>query len=277
MCRTILAHHMHHDVRPPMITDIESQIPVIHINPRHTCYHQCELSWESLGYWLLNTPTPTCPYHSCCALVVEQEFCSHFRDLVTEGDEEEEFLEDEFEPEECEYFVLEHRYERFEYLGYPREAIQILGEIPATWNEHFREVSGGWGSFFKRDRKLMAEWERIIFLACERLYWLEEDSSKHFLAYYDLYEFWPRDHPYIKAAEANVDRVQAKISEQKKQIYTLSAWAHRLPVEPPKSFESSWWLGIRKALESFTGSNNTTSSDVTGYDTTASDTTDHGE
>lgn len=239
---------MHHDVRSPMITDINDEFPSIYVNPRHTRHHRCELSWESLGNWLLNTPVPTCPYHSCCAPKVEIEFCPHFRQLVTD-DFEDYFVEGEFEPEECEYFQLDHRHERLEYLGVPN-ATEIVGELPATWHENFKYICGDWEEGFGRDRKHLPEWERRTFLACERLYVLESDANKHFSTYFDLSCFWPEGHPFRKTAKENVERAQAKIIEQKRQIYALTAWAQHLPPYPERDFTPTWWLGMRTAMRS---------------------------
>ncbi|RYP26559.1 hypothetical protein DL768_011699 [Monosporascus sp. mg162] len=135
MCRKVIIHRMHHDVRTPMTLDPDSHShshsyadadadadaaqpsgQTYYANPLRTSYHQCEVSLPPPGQWLLNSGgirgAGACEYHSCCAPVVETRLCA----AALGAPRPPHGLLD-IEPEECEGFVLEHRHHRLECFG----------------------------------------------------------------------------------------------------------------------------------------------------------------
>ncbi|KAI1097332.1 hypothetical protein F4804DRAFT_351776 [Jackrogersella minutella] len=238
MCRRILTHRMHHDVRTPMVTDIYADDPSIYVNSRHTCYHQCELSHPVPDQWLLCSPYPSCPYHSCCVLSVEVEFCADHCALVSSrlGIA---YPEGECEPEECASFVLEHLHERLEYFGHP-EAYST--SYPATWREDMQYFECDWQPWFKQDKTLLTKWEELLYLECENLYTLEQDAKTQFLAYRDLTQVWPSGHQQLDIAETNVEHTQTRLLEKKESIACLMNWAQGFRPECISGFIPIWWM-----------------------------------
>ncbi|RYP66825.1 hypothetical protein DL769_005920 [Monosporascus sp. CRB-8-3] len=133
MCRRIIIHRMHHDVRTPMTLDPDSHSHshshshadadaaqpsgrTYYANPLRTSYHRCEVSLPPPGQWVLNSGgirrAGACEYHSCCAPVVETRLCTA---ALGEPRPPHQLLD--IEPEECERFVLEHRHHRLECFG----------------------------------------------------------------------------------------------------------------------------------------------------------------
>ncbi|KAI2472849.1 hypothetical protein F4781DRAFT_291996 [Annulohypoxylon bovei var. microspora] len=240
MCRRILTHHMHHDVRTPMILDPSASNPALYANPRATPFHQCELRPPAPSQWLLGSGFPSCAYHSCCSVGVDVEFCAEYCAQLcqTFGIADPEAMA--CEPEECALFVAEHRHERLEYFGrpdaYPR------GWLPATWREDLRDVDCGWHAWFRRDVAHLGRWEELFFYECEHLHTLEQDAKTQFLVYRDLARFWPRGHRELVTAEANVEQAQKVLLEQKENVTRLMNWAQGLPCECLGGFVPVWWM-----------------------------------
>ncbi|RYO89399.1 hypothetical protein DL766_010426 [Monosporascus sp. MC13-8B] len=163
MCRRIIIHRMHHDVRSPMMLDPDShshshshanadaaQPPgrPYYANPLRTSYHQCEVSLPPAGQMLLNSGgirrAGACEYHSCCAPLVETRLCAAALGAPRPPHE----LLD-IEPEECEHFVLEHRHHH----------LNCFGMAPGLWydddddsHHHPEEVCGSGSDDKLRDR-----------------------------------------------------------------------------------------------------------------------------
>ncbi|RYP76249.1 hypothetical protein DL771_001868 [Monosporascus sp. 5C6A] len=125
MCRKIISHRMHHDVRTPMTLGPDSHSHshidadagrMYYVNPLRTSYHWCEVSLPPPGQWLVNSGgiriAGACEYHSCCAPVVETRLCA-----AALGAPRPPHQLLDVEPEECELFVLEHRHHRLECFG----------------------------------------------------------------------------------------------------------------------------------------------------------------
>ncbi|KAI0839898.1 hypothetical protein F5Y06DRAFT_264956 [Hypoxylon sp. FL0890] len=171
---------------------------------------------------------------------MEVDFCANFcAELALSGITD---PHEEFEPEECEHFVLEHRHVPFEYFGQPDG---YDTEFPATWHEEMREVHGDWLSWFKRDKAKVLEWEEKIFSECEILYLLEQDTKTHFLVYRDLIKVWPRGHPHLLAAEKNVEEAQKKLLQRKDTVSSLVNWAQGGSFEPMSKFMPVWQMRMR--------------------------------
>ncbi|KAI1141659.1 hypothetical protein F5Y05DRAFT_423385 [Hypoxylon sp. FL0543] len=245
MCKRTLVHRMHHDVRAPLIIDLYSDTPTVYANPRHTRYHQCELSRPPpLGKWLLNSPHLSCEYHSCCLLEMEVEFCADFSaKLALFGGADD--SDDEFEPEECEYFTIEHRHVRFEYFGQPDAYYNL--SVPSTWREDIRDLPADWFSGFKREKSMVSRWEEEILLQCEALHMLENDAKTHFLVYCDLIEIWPPRSPHLLSAESNLEKTQKQLIQRKEYISSLVSWARGGPSQPMSAFTPIWWRRMQNA------------------------------
>ncbi|KAI1416661.1 hypothetical protein F5Y13DRAFT_120238 [Hypoxylon sp. FL1857] len=239
MCRRTLIHQMHHDVRLPSIVDLHSEDPIVYYNARRTRYHQCELSRPPPGTWLLNTSYPSCRYHSCCVLSIDVEYCADFcADLACEGIDE----PDEFQPEECDYFSLEHDYLRLEYFGKP-EAYSI--RVPTVWREDMQTFREDWLPWYRRSRLMLPDFEAELFFEGEILYTLEQDVKTHFFVYRDLARIYPPGHPQLLAAEINVDAAQQRVIQRKEHIYSLVSWARHYAAEPCQGFTPTWSMRMR--------------------------------
>ena len=123
MCRRVITHYIHHDVRAPMVMDSVSPNPVVYANPLRTNFHTCELQLPPLEF-VANTPIEKCPYHTCCIPHAYVVYCADTLAFIDEQD-----VEDGMEPEECEAFFLEHHHERLPYFGDECSC----REVPATW------------------------------------------------------------------------------------------------------------------------------------------------
>jgi hypothetical protein len=216
MCRRIITHCMHHDVAAPMIMDPVAPNPIIYANPLRTNYHRCELNLPPLE-WLLNSPVEKCPYHTCCVPHVEVEYCRDFLVcLEYEGEEE------NFEPEECEMFILEHHHKQLPYFGNEcayREA------IPATWR-HLACIRRGkpdWYPGFAHDPKYRTDWEEKFFSECEKLYTLENDTAILCAALQDLTKFGSWD--TVRVAKAQILETESILHEQRRLVFDLFEWA----------------------------------------------------
>ncbi|KAI2610230.1 uncharacterized protein GGS25DRAFT_531134 [Hypoxylon fragiforme] len=86
------------------------------------------------------------------------------------------------EPEECALFTLQHRHTQLPYFGLPG----THDPFPSTWNTSAKELDSDWAGWFQRDEAEQPAWEEKFFLACEKLYTLEQDAKTQFLVYRDL-------------------------------------------------------------------------------------------
>ncbi|KAI3324088.1 hypothetical protein HD806DRAFT_543500 [Xylariaceae sp. AK1471] len=210
MCRRIITHHMHHDVAAVMIMDPVAPNPVVYANPLRTNLHRCELELPPLR-WLLNSPIEKCQYHTCCVPYVQVEYCD---DLMAYLDIEGE--EQDFEPEECDDFVLEHHHERLPYFG---EEGAYRESIPATWRDMVR-IRGGspdWFPAFAHDPCQRAIWEEECFKECEKLYTLENDTRILYAVAQDLAQYGPT-HSWSMArnARARLLKAEGELHEQRR-------------------------------------------------------------
>ncbi|KAI1380249.1 hypothetical protein F4677DRAFT_441565 [Hypoxylon crocopeplum] len=290
MCRKILTHRMHHDVRTPMIFDIRDQNvdkQPIYANPRRTKYHRCEVSRPKPGEWLLNSRWPTevthgdpaefpgwgieavthfdryaeeelesseCEYHSCCVLSVDVQFCLEFRRLVSHelrtGPVG--FSASDHEPEECQAFILEHRHKRLRYFGRHQAYPR---RCPATWRSDMREVETGlpfWSQDYKREARHFADWQLFAFGQYEDLYRLEQDAKTLFLVFCDLLVSKRRGHPDSVAAENSISRLQDELTELRIKIDRLNNWAHDIDPEVPPTFIPIWKWRVLAAKDEVT-------------------------
>ena len=211
MCRKILCHNMHHDVRVPMTLPDEHGCELTYANPLRTVHHRCEIT-RSLPHvphltMYINEDLPTaasCTYHSCCIQWVKTERCdAHAADIPVE---------------KCDRFVLEHRHYRLRkfwppQVPSPQQQQQQTPRHPryrpvcpldhdnerwnggvydyeqpyyeATWREDLREFprmeyGEEWGGVPAASR------ERALFLAAERLHVLLTDVALREAALLDL-------------------------------------------------------------------------------------------
>ncbi|KAI1211397.1 uncharacterized protein F4807DRAFT_37490 [Annulohypoxylon truncatum] len=233
MCRRILTHYMHHDVRSPMLLDPAAENAPVYANPLHTRFHRCEVSRPLPGQWLLGSPFPTCEYHSCCVLVREVEFCADFHAWVcgTLGMDDDEDIDEHCEPEQCVNFVLEHRHEKLSYFGHPEA--YLWNRYPATWREDLLEVE---------NRRRMPWADEELFLEGEKLYTLEQDAKTQFLVYRDLFKVWPKGHDQMQHAQFNVEQAQTLLLEQKENVARLIDWARGNQSQPIRAFTPIWWM-----------------------------------
>ncbi|KAI1454405.1 hypothetical protein F4805DRAFT_321142 [Annulohypoxylon moriforme] len=229
MCKRILTHHMHHDVRTPMILDPSVENPSVYANPCHTRFHKCELCQTSPGQWLLASPLPLCRYHSCCLLTIQVHYCDEVYALISSSVNADE-MHRRHQPEQCVNFALEHRHLRLPYLGHPED--YLVDQYPATWREDLLDVEGDWPNLS----------DETLFAECEMLYQLEEDAKTQFLVYRDMFWFWPRGHEQMEAARFNVEQAQSLLLEQKANVARIMNWALGDHSRPRDAFTPIWWM-----------------------------------
>ncbi|KAI1387343.1 uncharacterized protein F4822DRAFT_279659 [Hypoxylon trugodes] len=241
MCRKIIIHQMHHDVRIPMICDVFAEQQEVYANPRRTRYHQCELSHPPPGQLLLNTWYPTCEYHSCCMPIVEITCC----DAGLRYDD------DDHEPEECDYFVLEHKHERLEYFGCPED--YPVSYCPATWSNDIYEIDRNWDDWYREDWERLYEWEEVLFQECETIYILEEEAKTHFLVWRDLNRWrnW-RDRLLVQA-EIHVEQAQKRLIDQKELVSRMFNWGRGDGFVCSSGFVPIWWMRLWAEKEDMYG------------------------
>ncbi|KAI1122089.1 hypothetical protein F5Y10DRAFT_254830 [Nemania abortiva] len=201
---------MHHDVAAPMILDPAVPCPVVCANPLRTNFHRCELVLPPLT-WVLNTPMLKCPFHTCCVPYVEVEYCSNLMSyLDREGEEE------DFDPEECDEFILEHHHTRLPYFG---DECAYREPVPATWRNlaSIRGKRADWFPDYAHSRRHRAEWEQKHFEECERLYTLEEDALVISSSVEDLTDLSSWD--MVQTARAQLMEAESKLHEQRKLVY----------------------------------------------------------
>lgn len=117
MCRTTFKHYMHHDVRTPVVLNVDDggEDASLYAHPWRTSTHTCNIdighSFKHLGICIdAESGRPRlCEYHSCCVCHVVVERCAAASCGDASADAGEEDLP---EPEECDHFVLEHRHGR---------------------------------------------------------------------------------------------------------------------------------------------------------------------
>ncbi|KAI1649351.1 uncharacterized protein F4817DRAFT_363687 [Daldinia loculata] len=239
MCRKTVTHHMHHDVRQLMITSLDHEGHTVYANPLHTVFHQCEIDTPLPEQWLLNNPFPTCEYHSCCRVFHKVHYCSEFVNelLDTTSSSEDDF---EPEPEDCPYFIQEHRHKRLEYFGHPESYPMCC---PATWHEGVKELEKISFPYFRQNREKLFEFATALFLSCEKYYQLEKDAETLFLVYRDFVNNLPRGDPRIAIAEVSIMNIQNKLTEKKNELFSRMVWAKGLDVKKySRGFIPIWWL-----------------------------------
>ncbi|KAK8069823.1 hypothetical protein PG994_006439 [Apiospora phragmitis] len=197
MCRRTVVHRMHHDVRTPVVLDIDGgEGAPLYAHPFRTTKHVCDINiGQSLAYMRLpiqagegtetGEPHP-CDYHSCCV-------CLHVIDRCRNAGE------DQPEPEECAGFTLEHRHaqlnvQRLIWGQWARIMDQLSGEgescagsnpvvtlptgmateeerqqgnslpEPPKWHE-LTDVNAGqeWRPVFRRDQSMYLGWVAWMF------------------------------------------------------------------------------------------------------------------
>ncbi|KAK8023165.1 hypothetical protein PG991_007046 [Apiospora marii] len=209
MCRKTYQHYMHHDVRTPVVLDVDGDEDTLsYAHPWRTTTHTCDVdigySLNHLGIHIDagvddendgNTEPGKpglCIYHSCCVCRIVVERCD---EAGAGGD-------DLPEPEECLWFVLEHRHAqlRFQELIWNQWAQvrdQILGlsmaamdgqqqQVPGPpeqlqWRE-LTEVSVGhnWQPVYRRDADpgKCIKWTGWMLDRLAQLYVLREEDAR---------------------------------------------------------------------------------------------------
>ncbi|KAI1750305.1 hypothetical protein F4782DRAFT_548785 [Xylaria castorea] len=210
MCRRIITHRMHHDVAAAMVMDPTSPNPVVYANPLRTNFHRCELAPPHVN-WLLNSRVVKCAYHTCCLPDERVEYCEDFiAYLDSEGDEEE-----DFEPEECDAFILEHHHERLPYFG---NEGAYRAPVPATWREMVRIRGSDADLFPGFAHKGRAIWEERCFAECEKLFTLENDTVILYASLQGLRAIGaPCSWGTMQAARANVLESEGRLHEQRRE------------------------------------------------------------
>ncbi|OTA62359.1 hypothetical protein K449DRAFT_395102 [Hypoxylon sp. EC38] len=242
MCKRILTHQMHHDVRIPIITDLHSDNPRIYADSRHTRCHQCELTRPLPNTWMLNSPYPPCPFHSCCILNTDFDFCPDFYAKLACSGIDDPYAENCI-PEGCKYFICEHRHVRLEYFGRP-EAYSV--NIPATWREDIQEHPYYWSYLFNREKTGFSGWEQWVSYECGIVYILEQDAKTLLAVYYDLINFWPPGDPNILIAEQIMWETQRKLIQWRESISSRMNWAQGWRFAPPEEFKPVWWIRMHE-------------------------------
>ncbi|KAI1488314.1 hypothetical protein F5X96DRAFT_685586 [Biscogniauxia mediterranea] len=256
MCRRIITHHMHHDVRQPMIIDACAHgDPPVYVNPLHTPFHTCEVTWPCHEHWLLNKPR-SCNYHSCCLPQEKIEFCDDMKDFFLDDqdsdtfDHVEEDLAMEHEPEECQSYSLVHRHEQLPYFGIP-EAFDTTSDtcysedgwhiLTKLWRDDLKEISYGdqdWFPCFEHDAMYRTNWEILFFQEAAKLYQAECDAriqdavmtdlTDAANAAYDRQLTFCSLHDYYEnstIAFNNLLRAEQCLGTQKQLLFDLAQWA----------------------------------------------------
>ncbi|KAI1303977.1 hypothetical protein F5Y03DRAFT_179790 [Xylaria venustula] len=235
MCKRIFTHRMHHSVAAPMILDPVGLNPVVYANPLRTNFHRCELS-SPPPEWLLNSSFHRCPYHTCCVPDVEVEYCA---DLLAYLDREgEEF---EFNPEECDAFILEHQHERLPYFGNEGAYLQ---EVPATWGKLAKLQADNSDAIagFAHKTRYFAKWVEKLFLECEKLHTLTQDAATLSNSMQDLMNYNPVcSKSKIEAMRVDILEAQGNLQVQKELVFDLSQWA-TTSCDPCFHTEGQWFV-----------------------------------
>ena len=218
MCRRVITHYIHHDVRAPMVMDSVSPNPVVYANPLRTNFHTCELQLPPLEF-VANTPIEKCPYHTCCIPHAYVVYCADTLAFIDEQD-----VEDGMEPEECEAFFLEHHHERLPYFGDECSC----REVPATWR-NLMEVEGNcpeWFKYFVHEAQFQPRWEELCFRECERLYTLEQDTFVLCNSMLDMIESRsPYSRNMAQEARERFLKAREELEQQRKLVSDMFQWA----------------------------------------------------
>ncbi|KAI0169305.1 hypothetical protein GGR52DRAFT_574524 [Hypoxylon sp. FL1284] len=185
MCRGIITHYMHHDVRSPMIIDPFSNHAQVWDNPRHTSYHRCEISAPTPNSTLLESFWPLCTYHSCCNPVLEVHYRDHFRELFWDASGT--FIGQN--RTDCIFYVEEHEHERYEYLGHPNAFLSAGISCPAPWRQGIQTLDPSWSgrrSANHNDWTRTVDWYDRFFNDGEVLFRLTVNTDTHYLVSLDL-------------------------------------------------------------------------------------------
>ncbi|KAI1503447.1 hypothetical protein F5X99DRAFT_105043 [Biscogniauxia marginata] len=256
MCRRIITHQMHHDVRVPMVMNSDPcGEKTIYANPLRTPYHRCEISQPWQSQCISNGLT--CKYHSCCMPWEEVHYCAEmgFAFLEEQDYDVTDDLEEELamtrEPEECDYFSLVHYHQHLPYFGdmdaypwspdpyqYPYYPEGAYG-APATWRDDLTRLPEQWCTGFAHDAKYRGSWDELFFLECETLYEAECDAQTQRAVLADLAvaenqedhcQSLPSPPPQCNTTNPtvawdNLLRAEKRLREQRKLVHELTQWA----------------------------------------------------
>ncbi|KAI0423650.1 hypothetical protein F5Y09DRAFT_348600 [Xylaria sp. FL1042] len=214
MCRRVITHYMHHDVRVPMIFGSVSSVASVYASPFRTKFHSCELVLPPLAA-VLNNPTEKCHYHTCCEPHIAVEYCAEF-DASYGGLD--------FEPEECDAYILEHQHEYRPYFGNESAYAQ---KIPVIWRDLGRMRAWSPDQFpFAHKRRFFESWAQKCCEEFEKLYALEQDTAALYDSMHYLVKFCPAT-PLgtLQAVEAKFLKARGKLHEQNKLASNMFQWA----------------------------------------------------
>ncbi|KAI4870991.1 hypothetical protein F4820DRAFT_463239 [Hypoxylon rubiginosum] len=238
MCQGIVTHHMHHDVRTPIIIDTDTEDPPIYSSTLGTRYHRCEIESQTPRQQFMGKEWPLCLYHSCCIPVGEVEWCEYFRKHFFNPSGK----YANKKPNECRDFVVEYRHERLDYLGDPLAYPDVI--YPTTWRPEIKEQHIDWARLFRREHaefqywRKQEDWDQQIYIAAEDLYTLAQDANNSFLVYCDLISSREPEDPLVVAAEDNMIRAETLLADQKDIVSQLIKWAASSLCRPPSSTSS---------------------------------------
>ncbi|KAI1760646.1 hypothetical protein GGR53DRAFT_74279 [Hypoxylon sp. FL1150] len=236
MCRHIITHQMHHDVRRPMVIDPETDHPLVFANPLRTSHHQCEVSMPKPGSTVLESHFPTCRWHSCCIPETKVEFCDWFQDNVCND-------EGNYDPFGCMYRIEEHRHVPLEYLGDREAYADLTYPVIATWDRNIYELNCNWAHWFHRESFEFQQWcieegwDEEYYSACELLYTQSADVEIHHAVYFDMLMKYPAGHAMVSAAWQNIERATDSLEKQKEEVAYLLQLARDSRCRPPLAYD----------------------------------------
>ncbi|ETS78108.1 hypothetical protein PFICI_10170 [Pestalotiopsis fici W106-1] len=233
MCRRVLYHHMHCDVRQPMTVPngIIGAEAGVYENPLRTFHHRCEIDvrvHEPVHSVLLDLPAVKCEYHSCCLVVEEVLYCSEGDQVLNDGED--------FEPEMCDCYALEHRHEQIHQrcFGDACQGRMCLHNLTNGANDAKDQWPGleeviwyeTWDPVYTRPVELRAKWEDHLFRRMAKLTTMNNDLLIHAAVLHDI----SRDvslgnSPHIQAAAKNFLRCNKRVQKQQRRIERRFRWA----------------------------------------------------
>ncbi|KAF7542027.1 hypothetical protein G7054_g80 [Neopestalotiopsis clavispora] len=233
MCRRVFYHHMHCDVRQQMtvpngMTGAEAGV---YENPLRTFHHRCEVDirvHEPVHSVLLDLPAVKCEYHSCCLVVEEILYCFEGDEALDDGEE--------FEPEMCDCYALEHRHEQI-YQRCFGDACQgwlcvhNLTNGPVGTKKQWPELEEviwyeTWDPVYARPAELRAKWEDRLFRRMAKLTTLNNDLLIHAAVLHDISGGAALENTRnIEAAAKSFLRCNRKVTKQKRRIERRFKWA----------------------------------------------------